>query len=326
VLRSKSSPTERRVVPYCCHSWRHSGPCSEYKKRETFRRIKTALEPEHPASVLFCVVTYDQKRFERGLAMVDLFVSLARFGGVHYGLFDPDPRELAYLVLWRCWQSFIQAINRRALRSGGERLRYVQTVEQHKTGWPHANAILVSSWLAGELVGQDAVHDCVRKRRDSKGAIMAGVRCGHPGCVRDWLSDLAVRCKLGKRVTLDVAFSKDQVAGYVAKLAAERFDGAQVAGEVSKQSQMPVAAPLRFRRVRASWRFLPPVFKDPDTTGEIVRSPADQVQLVLERGADLPLSALPRHWRVLSPPVFEGLLERSVLRDTVLRIAQEGFW
>lgn len=275
----------RWATPYRCRSWRHEGECRVWRARENLARMLRPLERCEPRHVLLLVLTFDQRRLAAGLAMEHMAGALRRAAALHSPplALEDDPRWFAFSTLWRRWQSLRQALNREAGRRGARRARWVQTVEVHKSGWPHANVMLEWPWLAEELAQVDAAHAgecpraglpcprhqarsspahrCIpcRRKRDK-----AGERCGHPGCVRDWLASHAEACGFGRVVYLQHARDPKDLADYCIKLAGELEAPArdrQAAGlpplhpavaEVVKFSQVPTNAPAHFRRLRSS--------------------------------------------------------------------------
>lgn len=144
--------------------------------------------------------------------------------------------EAAYAILWRKWQSLRQAIN----RHWGTKIDYVATVEAHRDGWPHLNIILVDK------------------------AVAADVGDAHSRAIR-WMKVHALHTGWGYMVTWERARDVGAVAHYVLKSVPGGLE--RLGKEVTKVSQIPVNAPPRFRRLRASTRvdeygkrrgFLPP--------------------------------------------------------------------
>jgi hypothetical protein len=120
---------------------------------------------------------------------------------------------------------------------------YAATVEQHKSGWPHLNVMLVGT---PELLESIDSGDAYAR----------------------WLIGPAVRAGWGWRLTIERARDADAVAGYLVKLA-------RTAGELTKSSQLPLDAPRGTRRVRSSRGFLGPLREKSVWTGALVREPVD---------------------------------------------------
>lgn len=325
---------KRWAVSYRCHSWRHAGECRRWRAHENFARMARPLEETDPAHVLLLVLTFDQRAFAAGLAMVGLGNVLRHLSGLPAHVLDVEPRWYAFRTMWRAWQSLRQAFHREAARRRVRRARWVQTVEIHGTGWPHANIVMEWPWLADELARTDAEHCCGRDRigpercelaRDDEHhrcGPNAGCRCvcgathstaaacGHPGCVRDWLAGHAKGCGWGRVLTVERARDREQVAGYIVKLAGEvelgagarrvpaggKREGLEPAiGEVVKLSQAPVNAPPHFRRLRYSLRapragvtaMLDPPHHDPELAGALINQPLELVERAIVADLDL---------------------------------------
>lgn len=163
---------------------------------------------------------------------------------------DWSSRFEAFRELRDCWRSLRKAITR---AFGGN--RYVSTVEVHRSGWPHLNVVMESPLLA-QFVGK-----------------------GKGGGAITWLKKHALACGFGYMASAERAQSRRALAGYIVKLAGEVEHAAhpdatgRLVGEVVKLSQVPERAPSHFRRLRSSIRFLPPPYKRPDVSGELVRAP-----------------------------------------------------
>jgi hypothetical protein len=147
----------------------------------------------------------------------------------------------AYATVARRWQSLRQWIERHYGRVG-----YVGTIEQHRSGWPHLNLIIANEKFA-EAIRASAKPD---------------------GKAPHWLKSPAVRCGFGYQAWAEPPRDVQQLAGYIVKLAHRET----LTGEVTKLSQLPLMAPPGTRRLRSSWRFLPPAHKGTgEWTGELVR-------------------------------------------------------
>ena len=156
-----------------------------------------------------------------------------------------DPRPV-YKGILQCWDK----LRKRTQRRWGP-IEYVNVIEQHKTGYPHLNLLVYN---------QDLAESC----QDD----------GWKRIRRTWLEPNAVESGFGYRTWLEPMRDAGGMAGYFAKIA----DGnaQSLAQEVSKISQVPLAAPKNFRRLRGSVGFLPCVIKG-DRTGELVMIPADKI-------------------------------------------------
>jgi hypothetical protein len=154
----------------------------------------------------------------------------------------------AFNELRNRWRSLAKAMR----RQWGE-LQYVSTVERHtkRTAFPHLNVIVASRGMA----------DAMR--------VM-------PGELVKWLKSHAEMCGFGNQLFVEGARSREQVAGYIVKLADKASVGpvdGKTVGEVVKLSQLPRNAPKGFRRLRSSRGFLPKVRPESEYTGELVRFP-----------------------------------------------------
>lgn len=140
----------------------------------------------------------------------------------------------AYRTLVRRWQSLRQWMQRNFGPVG-----YVATVEQHRTGWPHLNVVVSCEDLAAAIRAED------RKN----------------GMAPGWLKGAAVRAGFGYRAWAEAPRDRDELAGYLVKLAHRE----SLTGEVAKLSQLPIASPPGTRRLRSSRGFLP---RSSTSTGE----------------------------------------------------------
>ena len=185
-------------VAFKCHSWRHPGDCRRWVAAQNFSRITEALKKIHPRAISLAVLTLRPR--------------------------DWKHRWEAFEELSSRWTSLRRAI----VRTWGP-TDWIGTVEIHKSGWPHFNAILINGTLA------DA----------------------HQKQALAWLKRHAVLCGFGPIASIERARSKRAVAGYVVKVASAA-DGRGLSAEVTKTSQLPVNAPPHFRRLRSTPGFLPP--------------------------------------------------------------------
>jgi hypothetical protein len=134
---------------------------------------------------------------------------------------------------------------RRLRRKFGD-VEWCQTVEVHRSNWPHVNMILYCAELA-ELVrelGERVVNDNV-------------------------LRDVLLASGFGYVAHLSAPRSEEALAGYITKVA-HKFGA--VAGEVAKLSQLPITAPTNYHRLRTSKGFLPAAEKNANVTGWIVNN------------------------------------------------------
>lgn len=197
-------------IPFTCKSWRHAGPCREWRGALDWWRVGEGLKKRE--DWVYTVLTFK-------MGPTDL------------------QRYRTYKLAYVCWDR----LRKRLIRGYGP-IAYVQTIERHKKGGCHINAVIGNPEIA-YLVERDW-----RKWRRE---------CLIPG---------AVACGFGPVAWVERC-DKDsgRLAGYITKLANE------LTGALGKD-QVPDDAPPHFRRIRASRGLLPP---QPDTeiTGELVKVP-----------------------------------------------------
>jgi hypothetical protein len=174
---------------------------------------------------------------------------------------DWESQEAMYEGLKECWRPFAKAIR----REWGA-MRYVSTVERTKRkGVPHLNVVMECAGMGDALASM-------------------------PKYVLQWSKDHAQACGFGFMVSVEVAKSAAQLAGYIVKLAdASCVAGAAqagdaVVGEVVKLSQLPRDAPKGHRRLRSSPRFLPPAREESEWTGGMERAPHPDEMSPEQRG------------------------------------------
>lgn len=257
--------------PMRCCSWRHEGPCQRFRAAQDYARIARALEGHNREHVVYLVLTLDPSAWTGD--------GWLGFNG------ETPPRRMeakgdygaiaaAYDALGDRWTIFANAVRRRF-----GKFHYVSTVESHKNGWPHLNAIIVSEELSN--FAKVAALNLEGWDKNAKGRKVAQKVFG----------TMLESAGFGPIAFLEPADRKkkdgDQLAGYIAKLAGSAstpwdgqgkglLDGQEVSSldgqaiaEVVKYSQTPTRAPKNFRRIRSSKGFLPPIEKDPDRTGGI---------------------------------------------------------
>jgi len=162
--------------------------------------------------------------------------------------------------------------------------RWVGVVEAHRSGWPHLNLLIYAPALAAELRREHSealedpeVADAVALSREfwrDKRAVPASVRdkARRASLVSGPLRDLLTEVGWGPQSTAEAARSADAVSGYVCKVAGLHEASA---GELAKVTQVPLAAPQRFRRIRAGKGFLPPRRRSENVTGCLILSKRD---------------------------------------------------
>lgn len=202
----KGEEGESRIRQYRCRSWRHAGDCARWKGAQDFCRIRDAIKSLNNWTLL--TLTYAQRgrvldgtRFREGLQQ---------------------------------WAK----LRKRLIYDFGP-LKYIQTWEVHKSGWPHVHCAVSNADLH-RLAEYDQVSNFI-----------------------NLVQAHAMAVGFGERGTLDAMRSPGLLAGYLGKLARELADS-------SVKSQIPVNAPPHFRRLRASRYLLPPVLRNEDYTGRLM--------------------------------------------------------
>lgn len=237
--------------PFRCKSWR-CARCAPAVNRRDYARIEAALGGVQLADCLFVTLTFDP----------------AKWRDMH----------AAWSAAGSCWKDLRDALAYEYGVGAGRGRRkativYVQTWEQHKSGWPHVHALVHCPAIArdvrrlGSYAGKDA-------------------RSGEERLFWRWGSKVlrprAVSAGFGHVV--DVQFPRKEseaLAGYLVKIAAE------LTGSHAKD-QRPVEAPRGFRRLRATPKFLAPIAKaSGEWAGAMIAAPIEHVQEAFDRGAEL---------------------------------------
>jgi len=207
---------------YRCRSWRCKH-CAPGESRVLLGRISEGFENVPASELVFGVLTLDQEGHTTGKRWPDV--------------------ETAFRELSRLSNRFFHRLNRALARAGRPRIqKWIATVEQHRTGWPHVNVAIHSADVARSVSASQELR--ARAGVSGKGLLWA----------EGTLLEMLVGSGWGPRSTLEVAHSKQALQRYMVKCAGE-FDA--IAGEVSKYSQLPISAPIRTRRLRSSVRCLP---------------------------------------------------------------------
>ncbi len=153
----------------------------------------------------------------------------------------------AYAAAGKCWDDHL----RESLRRKGGKIGYLQTIEAHRSRWPHVNLLMsgpeLQAWVEGMGV-QRRLHRSPISDRERQ--------CLLPRAWRQWFRAAAMRAGFGPVCWVEIVSpdNADAMAGYLLKLARELTGG--VAG--AKAEQAPIDAPKGFRRIRASRGMLPP--------------------------------------------------------------------
>jgi len=156
---------------------------------------------------------------------------------------EPTDRDFRNGVVW--WSR----LRKRLVERYGE-IKYIQTWERHESGWPHIHL----------AISNQDIYEMSELDRESN--------------FRDLFQVMAYSCGFGYVGTCDRLRGRKAMAGYLVKLAQE-LTGSGV------KDQTPTNAPRHFRRIRASVRLLPPILKNEDFTGELLRYLDDGEVVVL---------------------------------------------
>lgn len=196
---------------------------------------------------------------------------------------------------WRhskdCWKRLTDRLRYRYGCGQGRsrenaRIVYVQTWEQHESGWPHVHALIHCPELAQDVRRQGQFWSKAELRqvwRWQKSVLQKEAQAAGFG----WRCDVDFPRK-----------DRGAVAGYLLKLAKEltRSD--------VKHAQTPIAAPKGFRRLRATERFLPPIRELGEVmvdehgelvslwSGNIVLAPLDWIELAVSASQEYGVEAL----------------------------------
>ena len=221
--------------PYRCGSYR-CPVCRIQDSHVQFARITEASKGLDPRGWCFIVTTIDRK-----------------------GTYSGKPwkhQDEAFKGLQMLGQEFMRSLRRWFESMGWEPLRatWVATTEAHRSGWPHQNWLIWHPQLADWLDEQ-------RTARERE-----GITGRDSLLVCRELADVVTRAGFGLQSTAERARSAEALASYVVKLSGEAD---QLLGEVTKLCQVPVNAPIRFRRLRSGKGFLPPRKHAPDTVAKL---------------------------------------------------------
>jgi hypothetical protein len=200
--------------------------------------MRDAFAPLAPQATCFLVLTLDRL-------------------GTYSGEKRWENAQAAYRELGKMSAALMQRLRRWAKARGWQPLRnqWVSTTEMHANGWPHVNLVLSSielaEWIANER----------KERLDDK------MSAQEAKLVSRELADLVTQSGFGLMSTAECAHSTEQALGYICKVAGKQDE---TLGEIAKLTQLPNAAPPRFRRLRSGKGFLPKRHKS-DMTGTLVR-------------------------------------------------------
>jgi hypothetical protein len=129
-------------------------------------------------------------------------------------------------------------MRKRLVREFGD-IKYIQTWERHKSGWPHVH-LAISNVGIYKMCDNDKIINFERLMQ------------AH-----------ATGSGFGPRGSCEPIRTAVQMAGYMTRKARELTGG-------GKEYQIPTNAPPHFRRLRASLGLLPPVLKNDEYTGELL--------------------------------------------------------
>lgn len=309
-----------KMVPYKCHSWRCPGECRSWRAKFDMRRILDALRDFEPTDVCFFVLTLDRNGTMGGRPWSSRYEAFKGLGRCARILLKRLNRAL--LLAQIEYDAAAAILQKQAEREGWTAEHYrsmldrklgpypsvignawVGTAEQHRSGWPHYNLIVVSPYLA---------HRLGNNYDELKGA---GLPHHTAILLQGELKRHVVESGFGERSSGEMARSPGDVAYYIVKAASAMEDAIpeEVAHvlpkEVAKMSQVPEAAPHGFRRIRSGIRFLPPKKKSKytgillDKNGHPIGGAVDPIEQVVGLlGAMLGRSKLPSvHGPVLDP-------------------------
>ena len=219
VTHKKKNPDSVKVSRFRCKSWRCTS-CSPFVRNRDFVRIRETLK-ENPGQYFFAVFTV--KREGR--------------------------KQDAYKEMSRNFRALIK----RLVRAYGK-IDWIQTLEQHKDGWPHMNMLFK---FQDERSWSNEDTERFRAR---------------------WLVKNSLECGLGKMVSCEIVGSTEDDLGKISSYMA-KTGLTIISAEVSKLSQVPTSAPKGTRRIRSSVGFLKPIAKnDSEYTGGIIQSSVTDIK------------------------------------------------
>ena len=234
----RDNPSVKTRVAYTCKSWRCEGDCARAAAAQLFARLKEAVE-RHPADEWsFWVLTLDRDGYYSGKPW--------------------ENAEVAYKSLGHMSERFLKRMRRFCKKMGWESFGsdWCQVVEAHRSGWPHVNLLIRHKGLAKYLADE-------QQTRLDNGASDLSSRL-----LQNDILQHALDCDWGTHSTGEAVKDRGAMAGYLTKLAAQAHNHV---GELAKITQAPTNAPLKFRRLRSGKGFLPPVKKNLQWTGGLVR-------------------------------------------------------
>lgn len=217
----KDGDGEMAARPFVCKSWRHEGDCRKACGECDLARVCQAIRENLHWTYL--VITYPHRSWKDP-------TQLFRWGVVHWS-----------------------RMRKRLVEKFGK-MKYIQTWEVHKSGWPHVNVIISN---------QNLHFMAVNDRSFLK---------------REVIDPMGIACGFGFTKWLKPVYDEGGIAFYLTKL------GLELTGAGHKD-QVPINAPPHFRRLRASRGLLPKRVKDENITGKLFKAAIDDVQKELGRSS-----------------------------------------
>jgi len=261
-----------------CKSWRCEWGCADHESHIMFSRIEEAFAPYEAEDMVFMVLTLDSPLHALGLVNLD---------GVFWELRE---RFEWFRKRLRRWLD--------SHEMDDFETRWCAVIEQHESGIPHVNVVFHAPRFARHLKTRcDTQRARGRSKRNAR--LLAGLEHDRNDEELQF-ADMLHDCGFGFSSTAEQVCSKGAVMGYLTQVAKHagqtliefaeslsnpgkkkrkprrrRGGTTGVAGEVAKTSQLPVAAPKGFRRLRSGVHFLPPRRKG-NKTGSILHHSTTQ--------------------------------------------------
>jgi hypothetical protein len=234
----KGMASVKTRCPYKCNSWRCEH-CRTHEAHVAWTRMRDAFMTLDASGMVFLVLTLDR-----------------------YGTYSGEQKwknaQAAYRDLSNLSTLMMRGLRKWMKRQGWTVLQnqWVSTIEMHKSGWPHANYVIYSPELAAWL------------EEEKQAKMRGGISESDTRYISGELADIITDAGWGLMSTAERARSRDESLGYICKLAGKAEESL---GEIAKMTQLPLAAPFRFRRIRSGVGFLPPRKKNELVTGTLVR-------------------------------------------------------
>lgn len=218
-LWKKANPADAKFICFRCGSWRCEGACRRWKGAQDFVRIKEGIE-----------------KWDYWTHVVLTFYQDGR-----------DSIWEAFKDGFKRWSK----LRKRLIRKY-QTLKYIQTWEVHRSGFPHVHLAISNVDICEKSV--PTPRDKEERRRVSKENF---IRLIQPA---------AVKCGFGEIGWVERLDSKVSMAGYLSKLSRELTGS-------GKDYQIPIQAPPHFRRLRSTQGLLPPIQHDETISGELIMRP-----------------------------------------------------